>query len=239
VTAPNDYDTFARAYAAHNDNGSFNAGYERPAVLAMVGDVDGKRVLDAGCGSGSHATELVARGARVTGLDTSAGLLEIAAERLGPRVALHRADLADPLPFADASFDVVLASLVMHYLQDWVPTLAEFRRVLVPGGRLVFSTHHPSMPHPEVRDRYFDVHEIVEEWNVGGQQMQVRFWHRPLRAMIAAIADAGLSLTTLDEPDPQPAVEQRDPRGWRLLTTAPRFLFVVAAAPSGRPEQPQ
>jgi SAM-dependent methyltransferase len=172
----------------------------------------------------------VARGARVTGLDSSAGLLEIAAERLGPGVPLHRADLAEPLPFADATFDVVLASLVMHYLQDWVPTLAEFRRVLVPGGRLVFSTHHPSMPHPGAADRYFDIHEIVEDWNVGGQSMRVKFWHRPLRAMIAAIAEAGLTLVTLDEPDPDSAMEHSNPRAWGMLTTAPRFLFVVATA---------
>jgi SAM-dependent methyltransferase len=196
----------------------------------MVGDVGGKHVLDAGCGAGAHAAELVARGARVTGLDASAGLLEVAAERLGPGVPLHRADLAEPLPFADATFDVVLASLVMHYLQDWVPTLAEFRRVLVPGGRLVFSTHHPFMDHSlSGADNYFATYEIVEDWKVGGQQpMRVEFWHRPLRAMIAAIAGAGLTLTTLDEPDPDPAVEHSNPWAWHLLTTAPRFLFVVA-----------
>ena len=231
VTAPNDYDTFARAYAAHNEGNAFNAGYERPAVLAMVGDVGGKHVLDAGCGAGAHAAELVAQGARVTGLDSSAGLLELAAGRLGPAVPLHRADLAEPLPFTDGAFDVVLASLVLHYLQDWVPTLAEFRRVLVPGGRLVFSTHHPTMDHTlSGRDDYFATYEIVEDWAVGGQSMRVRFWHRPLRAMVAAIAEAGLTLTTLDEPAPDPQVEHSDPRAWHLLTTAPRFLFVVAAA---------
>ncbi|MGI5127129.1 methyltransferase domain-containing protein [Pseudonocardia sp. CA-107938] len=155
MTAANDYDSFARSYAAHNESKAFNAGYERPAVLAMVGDVAGKHVLDAGCGAGAHAAELVARGARVVGVDASAGMLEVAAERLGPEVPLHRADLADPLPW-------------------------------------------------------------------------VRFWHRPLRAMIDALAEAGLRLSTLDEPAPQPYVEQSDPRAWRLLTTAPRFLFVVA-----------
>jgi ubiquinone/menaquinone biosynthesis C-methylase UbiE len=62
VTAPNDYDTFARAHATHNESSTFNAGYERPTVLAMMGDVDGKHVLDAGCGAGAHAAELVARG---------------------------------------------------------------------------------------------------------------------------------------------------------------------------------
>jgi len=48
----NDYDGFARAYAASNENNLVNAYYERPAMLALAGDVAGRRILDAGCGAG-------------------------------------------------------------------------------------------------------------------------------------------------------------------------------------------
>lgn len=48
----NDYDGFARAYAASNENNLVNAYYERPAMLALAGDVAGRRILDAGCGTG-------------------------------------------------------------------------------------------------------------------------------------------------------------------------------------------
>lgn len=48
----NDYDGFAEAYAAENENSLVNAYYERPAMLALAGDVAGRRILDAGCGSG-------------------------------------------------------------------------------------------------------------------------------------------------------------------------------------------
>jgi 2-polyprenyl-3-methyl-5-hydroxy-6-metoxy-1,4-benzoquinol methylase len=65
--APNDYDKFARAYAAGNDVNLSNAHYERPASLALAGDVTGRRVLAAGCGSGSLAAALRDRGALVTG----------------------------------------------------------------------------------------------------------------------------------------------------------------------------
>lgn len=67
----NDYDRFAAGYAAHNDSSPWNALYERPAVPGMMGDVDGLRVLDAGCGAGAHARELQAGGAAVTGFDMS------------------------------------------------------------------------------------------------------------------------------------------------------------------------
>jgi ubiquinone/menaquinone biosynthesis C-methylase UbiE len=81
----NDYDAVAEAYAQDNESNAWNAHYERPAVLAMLGDVAGRRVLDAGCGAGAHAAELVARGARVAGVDSSGGLLALAARRLDPR----------------------------------------------------------------------------------------------------------------------------------------------------------
>ncbi len=138
------YDDFAAAYAQDNETNVWNACYERPATLALAGDVGGLRVLDAGCGSGALAAALAGRGAAVTGIDLSTGLLEIAARRLGPAVVLRRADLGEPLPLAGGSFELVVASLVLHYLEDWAPVLSEFHRVLVPGGRLVVSTHHPS-----------------------------------------------------------------------------------------------
>ncbi|WP_245310351.1 class I SAM-dependent methyltransferase [Bradyrhizobium jicamae] len=87
------------------------------------------------------------RGAEVTGIDKSGALLAIARNRLGPDVRLDQAELGARLTFEDGSFELVLASLVLHYLQDWRPTLTEFRRMLVPGGRLVMSTHHPVMDH--------------------------------------------------------------------------------------------
>lgn len=141
----NDYDAFAAAYQADNENNAWNAYYERPAILSMIADVAGLRVLDAGCGGGAHAAALLDRGAILTGIDSSAGLLEIARRRLEGRAQLRLVDLNEPLPFDDGSFDLILASLVMLYLPDWSRPLAEFNRLLSQSGRLVFSTHHPFM----------------------------------------------------------------------------------------------
>jgi hypothetical protein len=65
----NDYDSFAEAYAASNENNLVNAHYERPAMLALAGDVTGRRILDAGGGSGPLLAALRDRGAIVTGID--------------------------------------------------------------------------------------------------------------------------------------------------------------------------
>ena len=140
----NDYDSFAEAYAAANETGLANAYYERPAILALAGDVAGRRILDAGCGSGPLFAALRDRGAIVTGIDSSAGMLELARRRLGDDARLQRADLNSALPLPDNAFDDVIASLVLHYLEDWTAPLAELRRVLTPGGRLIMSVnHHP------------------------------------------------------------------------------------------------
>ncbi len=98
------------------------------------------RVLDAGCGSGRLTVALAEAGAEVTGIDTNAEQLEGArrrAEEAGVALTLLEADFNAALPFADASFEAVTSRLALMAARDPVATLAELRRVLVPGGRLV------------------------------------------------------------------------------------------------------
>ncbi|MGO4603986.1 methyltransferase domain-containing protein [Terrabacter sp. 2YAF2] len=80
---PDHYDAFADAYARANENGLFNRWYARPAVLNLLGDVAGRRILDAGCGSGPLLADLTARGASVAGFDGSQAMIALARERLG------------------------------------------------------------------------------------------------------------------------------------------------------------
>ena len=198
-----DYDTFARAYSTENESNLFNAHYERPAMLGLAGDVSGRRILDAGCGSGPLSAALRARHAVVTGVDASAAMVDLARERLGEDADLHVADLGAPLPFADAAFDDVVASLVLHYLEDWAAPLAELRRVLRPGGRLLVSVNHPgayAVVYPKAD--YFAVTEYTEDYTFDGQVTWLTFWHRPLHAMTDAFTAAGFRIVTLSEPPP-------------------------------------
>lgn len=203
TVTPADYDGFAKAYSAENESNLFNAYYERPATLRLAGDVSGRRVLDAGCGSGPLSAALRAKGAVVTGFDASAAMVDLARQRLGEEADLHVADLAEPLPFADAEFDDVVASLVLHYLEDWTGPLAELRRVLKPGGRLIVSVNHPvifPVVYPDAD--YFSVTRYSEDYVMDGETVWLTFWHRPLHAMTDAFAAAGFRITTLSEPPP-------------------------------------
>ncbi len=219
----NDYDSFAEAYSAANEVSLLNAYYERPATLALAGDVAGRRILDAGCGSGPLFAALRDRGAIVTGFDKSAKMLELARRRLGDDADLRVADLGSPLPFPDGTFDDVTASLVLHYLGDWGPALAELRRVLRPGGRLISSVDHPfveNLWHREagLKPDYFATYNYVVEWTVGGQSALLRVWTRPLHAMTDAFTAAGFRITVISEPASDPAARDLFP------DVTPRFL---------------
>lgn len=199
------YDGFAEAYAAENESSLFNRWYERPAMLGLAGDVAGRRVLDAGCGSGPLSAALRDKGAVVTGFDASPAMVELARRRLGEDAALGVAELGRPLPYGDGEFDDVVASLVLHYLRDWTAPLAELRRVLRPGGRLLLSVNHPliyKLSYPDAD--YFAVTEFTEEYDFAGTTASLTYWHRPLHAMTDAFAAAGFRVSVLSEPPAAP-----------------------------------
>lgn len=110
----------------------------RPAVQRL-GDLQGLRLLDYGCGHGMASVVLARRGARVTAFDLSAGYLEEARARARANgVAIHcvQAD-GEALPFAAGTFDRVWGNAVLHHL-DLDTAAREVVRVLRPGGRAVF-----------------------------------------------------------------------------------------------------
>ncbi|MEY9949758.1 class I SAM-dependent methyltransferase [Kitasatospora sp. GAS1066B] len=226
----NDYDSFAQAYETGTEANLINGYYARPAILDLAGDVTGRRVLDVGCGSGPLFASLRDRGAIVTGFDSSARMLELASKRLGPDAALHLADLGDPLPLPDGAFDDVVASLVLHYLEDWTAPLAELRRVLKPGGRLIVSVNHPSafkIINPA--EDYFATVQWSYDCDFAGQKVVLTNWHRPLHAMTDAFTAAGFRIAVISEPPAAPGAEELFPE----IAARPRFLcflfFVLEA----------
>src|SRR5688572_10874590 len=124
------YEELADSYAAAIDTKPHNAFYERPATLALLPDVEGKRILDAGCGPGVYSEWLLSRGAEVVAVDASPRMVALAKDRTSGRAHLRVADLNAPLDFLEsASFDVVLSPLVLEYVHDWRATFGEFHRV--------------------------------------------------------------------------------------------------------------
>jgi ubiquinone/menaquinone biosynthesis C-methylase UbiE len=118
------YDVFADEFLDHARQGFYNAHYDRPACLELLGDVAGRTVLDVACGPGLCSEHLVARGAQVIGLDQSACMVELCRQRI-PAGDFHVHDLAAPIDWLpDNSVDLVLfaAGAGIRRRQDIGPT---------------------------------------------------------------------------------------------------------------------
>ena len=228
------YDDFAEAYAAETESNLINGYYTRPAILDLAGDVAGRRILDVGCGAGPLLEALRDRGAVVTGVEPSAKMLELARRRLGEGGELHHAGLGGgPLPFPDGAFDDVIACLVLHYLEDWKAPLAEMRRVLAAGGRLIVAVNHPfAYTFFHTDGDYFATHEYFEEYAFGGQDVVLSHWHRPLHAVISEFTAAGFRIAVVSEPPPAPGAREAFPEVFAKRASGEFvcFLFFVLEA---------
>ena len=233
VAVENDYDSFAEAYTVENETSLINAYYTRPAIVDLLGEVAGRRILDAGCGAGAVSTALRERGGIVAGFDRSAKMVELARQRLGDDVDLRVADIGQPLPYPDRAFDDVVAALVLHYLEDWTAPLAELRRVLRPGGRLVVVVNHPiilKITHRETD--YFATTKWSDEYDFQGQKAVLTYWHRPLHAMTDAFTAAGFRTAVISEPPPAPEAHDLFPDEMARFPSGAflSFLFFVLEA---------
>jgi ubiquinone/menaquinone biosynthesis C-methylase UbiE len=137
--------TFEEAAPRYDSSGAQFAGPVAGQLVALATPRPGDQVLDAGCGAGAIAVRCaraISPGGQVTGLDLSEGMLRRTAAEAAARgfgnVRTRRGDAGEP-PFAPASFDTVLASLVLYLLPDTGQALRNWREVLKPGGTLGFS----------------------------------------------------------------------------------------------------
>jgi len=231
------YDDAALEYVRHADVSVYNHHYERPAMRRLLTDLAGKRVLDAGCAGGAQSEWLVGRGATVVALDVSDRMVELSRVRIGEGAVVLQADLSLPLPqvpeLADGSFDVVMSSLTLHYVDDWSRPLAEFFRLLKPGGTLVFSTHHPYWDRRLVaEDDYFQTGLVEDYWSLsGGIPVGFRFYRKTLAQIVTSVAEAGLVIDSVEEPLPSEDLRTVNLIAYDELRKQPAFLIIQSHRP--------
>ncbi len=234
------YEGFAYRYAQYAEDKAHNAHYERPNTLAILPDVYGQRVLDAGCGPGIYAEELVKRGADVLAFDATPDFVDITRRRLGNKATVLQADLTKSLDFAgEAEFDGVLCTLVLDYIEDWEPVFREFYRVLKPDRWLLFSAGHPlgdwlwlKRTHPQYAYSYFNTRLFTAEWHGFGEPpVAITAYRRPLEAMLNPLIAAGLQLELVREARPTQGFKERDPQEFEYLSREPGFIMIRARKP--------
>jgi ubiquinone/menaquinone biosynthesis C-methylase UbiE len=209
------YDDIVEEYADGIDESPIRQHCLLPAVQSLLPDVDGKRVLDAACGTGMDSAWLAEQGASVVGIDFSREMIRTAKERHGDAVEFKQADLREPIEsLGDGSFDIVSSQLTLSHLESWDTVLGEFHRILSEDGVLVVSSDHPfrqflMVQHGEFSDydlyaegkpdvipetdpsNYYEVEQYDLAYGPDGSHV-ISFYQRPMSAYIQSFLDAGI-----------------------------------------------
>ena len=199
-----------------------------------------RRVLDIGTGDGQVARLAVRTGAGlVVGVDPTWNQIRVAQERAGGPLYLRSG--AAGLPFADATFDTVVACLVFEHIEDVDDAIAEVARVLQPGGRFLFFLNHPLLQTPnsgwiddhilEPPEQYWRIGPYLVESHVVEEVQKnvfIPFIHRPLHRYVNALADNGLLISRMHEPAPPPGFLAKAAE-YMEASTIPRLLLLVTS----------
>lgn len=216
--------------------------FELPTLFSLLPDLEGKKVLDLGCGSGERCIDYLKKGAAsVTGVDISEKMLAVAeAENNDPRITYLKMPMEE-IGTIDDEFDVVISSLAFHYVEDFSGVVANVYRLLRDGGIFLFSQEHPlATCYSGKGDRwtrdengkklYANIADYCVErrndstWFVEGVQR----YHRMFSTIVNTLCDAGFRILKMAEPYPTEELVKKYPEYYDLYHK-PDFLFVKAA----------
>jgi 2-polyprenyl-3-methyl-5-hydroxy-6-metoxy-1,4-benzoquinol methylase len=237
------YDRYAVEYAAYvtsreqarsHDDPEGDPFGMLPHLLAALGDVAGHDVLDAGCGDGYLSRILTERGARVTGLDLSPRLIELARGRdLAGRITYRVADLSVPQPDYVECFDAVASYFVLNDVEEHRGFAETLGQALKPGGRAVFGFNNPYdyFRRRRLPGGYF-ASGVSHPCGLSSVGVNVSFYHRTLAEYVDAFLAAGLHLTKIVDVD-HPSIAARRAAGETLPEgeELPRFMVLGFAKP--------
>ena len=231
------WDTIADWYAERVRTGSAMHEFARDALLdGLPADLQGQRILDLGCGEGLITRALAMRGGSVVGIDPSPRMIghARAAEETTPSGARYAVDDGASLAsVATGSVEWVTAGLSLNNVPDLAAAIRAVRRVLVPGGRLIFTIPHPCFEAPHAR---WSGGSDEPPGRVVGNYLAEGFWrsanpdgarragnqHRMLSTYVTSLVEHGFAIGRLAEPAPDVRVIAEQP----LRAGLPPFLLI-------------
>ena len=214
--------------------------FEIPVLTSMLPDLNGKRILDLGCGFGEHCMEYVRKGAvRVVGIDISEKMLEVARkENADPKIEYINMPMED-IGKLKEQFDVAISSLAFHYVENFASVVADISKHLVSGGVFVFSQENPINTCHAGGDRWTrdengnKLYVNLKNYSVEGKRESTWFvdnvvkYHRRFSTVVNNLADAGFIIEKMEEPLPDEELLKKYPE-YEDLFHKPDFLIVRA-----------
>lgn len=229
--------------------------FSLPAFLDFIGDIKDKKVLDVGCGEGYNTRIFTQKEPRLTGVDISKKMIQLAQaeEKKKPLgIKYYNASWTDLSLFKNRSFDIVLSTLALMDGPSYEEALQEFYRVLKPKGELFFSVTHPCFLPPgysSLKDKHgTKTHKVVGNyfkegpwkftWHLSkeinksdAQTFTSMSYHRTISTYINNLLKAGFILKEIQEPRPSDKACKQNKRLKSSRDVAASFLFIHAIKP--------
>lgn len=180
----------------------------------MMPSFQNKRVLDLGCGFGWHCRYAIENGAKsVIGIDISEKMLNEARNKTKSEQIKYKCMPIEDIDLPPNSFDVIISSLALHYIQSFEDILEKINKCLSNGGDFVFSVEHPVFTAYGTQDWYYDIernpmHWPVDRYFIEGERKaiflgeEVTKYHKTLTTYVNSLIKAGFEITGLVEPKP-------------------------------------
>lgn len=237
-----DNEIFFNGYKALRDSEiNYNDLLEQPAMAKLLPDLNGKTVLDLGCGYGHNCVDFVRRGAeRVEGIDISEKMLSVARKEAShAKIEYINMSMTD-ISKLNEKFDFIYSSLAFHYVKDFDAFAKDMFSALNAGGQLLFSQEHPIITATVDGNGHFNKDEngnrvsyTFSNYNEPGERRihwyvdGVVKYHRTFSGIINALAKAGFVIEEICEPVPEDWAIEKLPTITKEYIK-PNFLIVKA-----------
>lgn len=237
-----DNEQFFEGYKAIRDRETnLNDLLEQPAMKRLLPDINGKAVLDLGCGYGHNCIDFIELGAeKVVGIDISQKMLEVAnRESSHEKIEYINMSIAD-ISSLSCKFDFIYSSLAFHYIEDFEKLTADINFLLNNNGYLLFSQEHPIMTATVNGLGHWNKDENGERLsysfsNYGQEGKRKMNWicdgvikyHRTVGRLITTLAKNGFIIDTVEEPTPEEWAIEKHP----IITKEflkPNFIIIKA-----------
>lgn len=236
-----DNEIFFNGYTKIRENkNNANILFEMPALYSLMPPLEGKTILDLGCGFGEHGMHYIHCGAaKVVGIDISEKMLAVAkAENSHPKIVYLHMPMEE-ISVIQEKFDVVTSSLAMQYVEDYKTLLHDVHELLNDNGLFVFSQEHPMNTSFSGGDRWtrdengrklyanISNYGVEKEWESTWFVNHVKRYHRTFSTIVNTLIDNGFAIEKIIEPIPSEKMLKEHPEQDDLLHK-PDFLLVRA-----------